>query len=87
MLFQIVQALDEVSKWSDRTSSSKASILLAAISNSEFIISLLAMVDVLKLTMPITRLLQSPLLDLVNATSVIQGVKDILEEKRTKYVF
>lgn len=87
MLFHIVQALDEVSKWSDRTSSSKASILLAAISNSEFIFFLLAMVDVLILTMPISRLLQSPSLDLVNATSVIQGVKDILEEKRTKCVF
>jgi len=68
--------------WSERTSSSKASILLSAINNSEFIISLFAMVDILKLTMPISRLLQSTSLDLSNASSLIDGVKDILEEKR-----
>ncbi|XP_029348708.1 protein FAM200B-like [Acyrthosiphon pisum] len=83
---KIVEALTEVSMWSERISSSKASILLSAINNSEFIICILAMVDVLKLTMPISRLLQSTSLDLANASSSIDGVKEILEEKRKNVV-
>ncbi|XP_029342283.1 uncharacterized protein LOC103309214 [Acyrthosiphon pisum] len=83
---KIVEALTEVSIWSERISSSKASILLSAINNSEFIICILAMVDVLKLTMPISRLLQSTSLDLANASSSIDGVKEILEEKRKNCV-
>ena len=85
-MLQVIEALTAISKWADRNSSSKASILLAAISNSDFIISLLSTADILKLTLTISRLLQSPSLDLANASSAIEGVKEIFQEKRTMYV-
>lgn len=86
LIFQIVEALTEVSTWSDRTSSSKASKLLSAIDNSEFIIYLLAMVDILKLTMPLYRLLYSTSLNLANVFSSIDGVEQISIDKRLNCV-
>lgn len=61
-------------------------MLLSAINNSDFVISLMSTADVLKLTLPISRLLQSPSLDLANASSAIEGIKEILQEKRMKCV-
>jgi len=85
-LLQVIEALTVISKWADRNSSSKASILLAAISNSDFIISLLSITDILKLTLPVSRLLQSTSLDLASASSAIEGIKEIFQEKRTMCV-
>ncbi|KAL4153651.1 hypothetical protein QTP88_001484 [Uroleucon formosanum] len=79
----VIEALTVISKWADRNSSSKASILLAAISNSDFIISLLSTIDILKLTLPVSRLLQSTLLNLASASSAIEGIKEIFQEKLT----
>jgi hypothetical protein len=46
----------------------------------------LSTADILKLTLPVSRLLQSQSLDLANASSAIEGIKEILQEKRTKCV-
>jgi len=56
---------------------------LAAICNSDFVISLLSTADILKLTLPVSRLLQTSSLDLANASSAIEGIKEIFQEKRT----
>ncbi|KAL4091124.1 hypothetical protein QTP88_025862 [Uroleucon formosanum] len=79
---KVIEALTIISKWADRNSSSKASILLAAISNGDFIISLLSTTDILKLTLPVFRLLQSTSLDFASASSVVEGIKEIFQEKR-----
>ncbi|KAL4083208.1 hypothetical protein QTP88_028538 [Uroleucon formosanum] len=79
----VIEALTDISYWADRISSSKASILLAAICNSDFVISLLSTADILKLTLPVSRLLQSSSLDFTNALSAIEGIKEIFQEKRT----
>lgn len=42
--------------------------------------------DILKLTLPVSRLLQSTSLDLANASSAIEGIKEIFDEKRTMCV-
>jgi len=83
-LLQVIEALTDISNWADRISSSKASILLAAICNSDFVISLLSTDDILKLTLPVSRLLQLSSLDLANASCAIEGIKEIFQEKRTK---
>ncbi|XP_026821585.1 protein FAM200B-like [Rhopalosiphum maidis] len=80
---KVIEALTVISKWADRNSSSKASILLAALSDSDFIISLLSTTDILKLMLPVSRLLKSTSLDLVSASSAIEGIKEIFQEKRT----
>ncbi|KAL4113018.1 hypothetical protein QTP88_016722 [Uroleucon formosanum] len=80
---KVIEALTDISYWADRISSSKASILLAAICNSDFVISLLSTADILKLTLPVSRLLQSSSLDFTNALSSIEGIKEIFQEKRT----
>ncbi|XP_029341950.1 zinc finger MYM-type protein 1-like [Acyrthosiphon pisum] len=80
---KVIEALTDISNWADRISSSKASILLAAICNSDFVISLLSTADILKLTLPVSRLLQTSSLDLANASSAIEGIKEIFQEKRT----
>ncbi|KAL4088891.1 hypothetical protein QTP88_023975 [Uroleucon formosanum] len=80
---KVIEALTDISYWADRISSSKASILLAAICNSDFVISLLSTADILKLTLPVSRLLQSSSLDFTNALSAIEGIKEIFQEKRT----
>ncbi|KAL4090749.1 hypothetical protein QTP88_025526 [Uroleucon formosanum] len=53
----VIEALTDISYWADRISSSKASILLAVICNSDFVISFLSTADILKLTLPVFRLL------------------------------
>lgn len=42
--------------------------------------------DVLKLTLPVSRLLQSTSLDLANASSAIEGIKEIFDKKRAMCV-
>lgn len=53
------------------------------ICNCEFIVSLFSLIDILKLTLPVSRILQSTSLDVESANFVIEGVKEVLNEKRT----
>jgi len=54
----IIDALDNISKWNDRTTSSKARTLLSAIRESDFIVSLGCAVHVFSLTNGLSQLFQ-----------------------------
>ena len=54
----IIDALDNISKWNDRTTSSKARTLLSAIRESDFIVSLSRAVHVFSLTKGLSALFQ-----------------------------
>lgn len=68
--------------WTDTNSSKKAYTLELTICNSEFIVTLFYLIDILKLTLSVSRILQSRSLDMEKANVVIEGVKDVLNEKR-----
>ena len=55
---QIIDALDNISNWNDRTTSSKARTLLSAIRESDFIVSLGCAVHVFSLTKGLGELFQ-----------------------------
>lgn len=82
-LFQIVESLVEIQSWTDKASSSKALSFVSTICTSEFLISLYSLIDVLKHSLLVSRLLQSDSLDLHNATQATQGILELLGEKRS----
>lgn len=56
--------------------------LLHALCTSEFLISTLSFVDILEVTLPISRLLQQPTIDLNRASNAIENNIKTLETKR-----
>ncbi|KAL5232700.1 hypothetical protein ACI65C_000110 [Semiaphis heraclei] len=81
-LSKIVESLVEIQSWTDKASSSKALSLVSTICTSEFLISLYSLIDVLKHSLVVSRLLQSDSLDLQNATQATQSILELLGEKR-----
>lgn len=80
----IVESLEKISQWSDINSSSKANSLIKSLCDVQFICSLIALIDVLQQTLPLSRMLQAPKLDLMKATDVILDTISVLETKRKK---
>lgn len=78
----IVNALGSISGWSEINTSSKANALKKVLCDVNFITSLLSLIDVLKQTLPLSKMLQSPSLDLKKASDVIIDTISILESKR-----
>ena len=79
---KIFDALDSISKWNDRTTSSKARTLLSAIRESDFIVSLRCAVHVFSLTKSLSELFQKKSLDLLDAKNCIKDLLDVLQQKR-----
>lgn len=77
-----MEALSDIKCWTDNNSSKKSNTLELMICNSEFIVSLFSLIDILKLTLPVSRILQSVSLDVESAKFVIEGVIEVLNEKR-----
>lgn len=81
----VVEALDSISEWTDLNTSTKANSLRKSLCDIQFISSLLSLIDVLQLTLPLSRVLQAPSLDLKKATDLILDILLILENKRKDY--
>ncbi|CAI6354812.1 unnamed protein product [Macrosiphum euphorbiae] len=81
---QIIEALTNISEWSEQDSSSKAKILLTAMCTCEFIISIEILSNLLSVTAPISKILQGTDNDVLAAFDCIQDVISILENKRTQ---
>lgn len=77
----IIQALDLITEWTDINSSSKASSLRRSLCDLQFLSSMFSLLDVLSETLPLSRLLQSPSLELKKATDLIIDTITVLEEK------
>lgn len=81
---QIIEALTNISEWSEQDSSSKAKLLLTAMCTCEFIISIEILSNLLSVTAPISKILQGADNDVLAAFDCIQDVISILENKRTQ---
>lgn len=83
-LAKIAQALLEISLWRDASTSSLASGLLSSIKNSEFLVSLICLSDVLTCTVPLSRFLQRKRIDLKAAQDMLADTLTALKRKREK---
>ncbi|XP_026819534.1 52 kDa repressor of the inhibitor of the protein kinase-like [Rhopalosiphum maidis] len=82
-LSEIIESLTDISEWTDHISSSKAKTLLMAVTCCDFIITLFALTDVLSVTLPASRLLQSYDRDIAEASDIIDGIILTLSGKRS----
>ncbi|KAJ8892902.1 hypothetical protein PR048_005483 [Dryococelus australis] len=84
-LLNICEGLTNDAEWKmSLEAASKAYSPLKAIPDSEFIVSLFTLGDVLVITLPLSHLLQSPTLDSVNASNSVRNLITVLEEKRNE---
>ncbi|XP_046687344.1 uncharacterized protein LOC124372982 [Homalodisca vitripennis] len=81
---QIVEALTSISSWQDRTTSSVTATLLNSLCTAEFLISMMSLIDVLKVSLPLSRLLQTPSLDTNRASTAVTNTMATLKERRIK---
>ncbi|KAK6991092.1 52 kDa repressor of the inhibitor of the protein kinase [Biomphalaria glabrata] len=81
-LGNIVAALENVAKWHERDSASKAKNLATALLESEFIIALYCISDILVLTQPLSKTLQAENFDLLQAAEHSKRIVEILQFKR-----
>lgn len=81
-IIKMHNALEEISTWQDRKTSSDAFALMQAIRSPDFLISVVCLSDVLGVTVGLSRLLQTPTLDLKKGTEAIQDTLNVLQEKR-----
>lgn len=87
MLIPIVQFLEDMTLNSDGNVLSKCNGLLHSILTFEFILALEVAVEILSLTLPISRKLQDPGLDLTKCIEIIQTALDVLKNKRQNATF
>ncbi|KAG0420604.1 hypothetical protein HPB47_003384 [Ixodes persulcatus] len=81
-LGSIAKALETVSQWRESSSAAKARSLLTSILDAEFVIATLALYDVLSVTLPLSRLLQNPDLEMNSASDIVKDTIVVLSEKR-----
>uniref|UniRef100_A0A915IVZ4 DUF4371 domain-containing protein n=1 Tax=Romanomermis culicivorax TaxID=13658 RepID=A0A915IVZ4_ROMCU len=80
LLFEdVLDCLSTISTFNDHSASTKASILLKSLQDSEFLVSLATLEKVLSLTIGLSRQLQSRELDLMVSKSMVKTVIDELE--------
>lgn len=82
LLDSIIETLSHMKEWQDRTTSTKASCLLSANYDSEFIVALHVLVQVLSLTKPLSKVLQSVDVDLCKCLRDIEVTVMTLKQWR-----
>nr|CAI5847964.1 unnamed protein product [Callosobruchus analis] len=78
----IITSLQEISLWRDKDSSSGAHMLIDALSQSNFIISLLCLEKLLAFTLPLSKMLQSKNIDLASAMNIVEDVESSVQNLR-----
>jgi len=78
---EIIESLEAISEWNDLTSSTKSKILLTAMCNCEFLITLYTVSNILSIILPASRGLQGVEQDVVAAFNCIKSVIKNLNEK------
>lgn len=81
-IIEIVDTLTDVSEWNENITSSKAKMMIAAICNCEFIISIFSLSSLLAVTFPISKILQGKDQDIISASECIKDIYTILERNR-----
>jgi len=87
MLIPIVKCLEDMTVNTDGNKLSKCNGLLHSKLTFEFILALELAVEILSLTLPISRKLQEPGMDLTIWIEIIQTVLDVLKKKRQNATF
>ena len=82
LLDAIMLTLEHISKWRDTNSSAKASILLTAIKNGDFLLVLQATAKVMSYTRPLAVKLQKESQDLSGAVPIVDSVVEALIDLR-----
>ncbi|XP_008185846.1 zinc finger MYM-type protein 1-like [Acyrthosiphon pisum] len=80
----VVEALEEISNWVDRETSSKSNNLLCSIKNGEFLLTVHILAKALSISLPLSRQLQTENLDLVKAMDLAEDVSQAVMELRKK---
>lgn len=78
----IVRALEEIQLWRESKSSSKAHLLLCAVRNFEFMVTLNILNDLLSSVAPLSAALQNKQLDISLADELVQDTIVVLRAKR-----
>lgn len=78
----IISTLEYLSDDSDIETSTKASSFIKALLNGEFVICLCFLARVFSYTLPLCKILQSPLCDLKSATDHVQNISDLFQNLR-----
>lgn len=81
-LVKVVSALSAISQWKCSSTSSTASTLIHSLCSAEFIFSLVSLISVLKVTLPLSRFLQSPTIDLTSASDCLTDTMATIENMR-----
>uniref|UniRef100_A0A8C5QC55 52 kDa repressor of the inhibitor of the protein kinase n=1 Tax=Leptobrachium leishanense TaxID=445787 RepID=A0A8C5QC55_9ANUR len=81
-LVKVVSVLSAISQWKSSSSSSTASTLIHSLCSAELIYSLVSLISVLKVTLPLSRFLQSPTIDLTSASDCLTDTMTTLENMR-----
>lgn len=81
-ILKIVDALEEISAWMDANTATDAFNLAQALKSAEFLLSVACLSDVLGVTVSLSRLLQTPTLDLKRGIDAVKDTMGILEQKR-----
>ncbi|CAH1108909.1 unnamed protein product [Psylliodes chrysocephalus] len=79
---QIVKALTLISVWKDAKTSTIATTLLNSLCTTEFLLSMLSLIDILKITLSLSRLLQMSNLDANGASTAVSNTMSTINEKR-----
>jgi len=82
-LLEIVDALNEISQWEDNISSTKSNILVSAICNCDFILSIFVLSSTLSVTFPISKLFQGKDEDIFTASKYIKDIISTLKKYRS----
>lgn len=78
----IIEALTKISQWKNKDTAGKASVLISALSNFEFLIGLFCLGDILSLTQPLSVILQKETIDLAKASEIVKSLIATLEQRR-----
>ncbi|XP_050505348.1 52 kDa repressor of the inhibitor of the protein kinase-like [Diabrotica virgifera virgifera] len=79
---EIVDSFTEISEWKESESAKKAVLYINSITSTEFIFSCVCLVDILKRTLPLSKLLQKPNLDLNKASNAVTDTLTCLKDRR-----
>lgn len=80
----IIEALEEISNWVDRETSSKSNNLLCSLKNGEFLLAVYVLAKALSISLPLSRQLQTENLNLVKAIELAEDVSQAVMELRRK---
>jgi len=83
----IVESLEELTLSNDRTTSSQAISQLKNVTSFKFILMMIFMKNIFKITTPVSVYMQSPKLDVIEAMNLVDSAQKQLEELRNDHKY